>query len=180
MHAPAAGNLRRAHPQSSRRRPVGVKTRAAAGDYSVAVAGTGMGSPATPNFFDSVGVLWRRKLLILLVLLVAVGATVGIDKSRTKQYQSTATLYFLAQGVSAGSGASTALSAQQLATDVELVQSAPVQKAVSKIPGRACTACFRLPRRHHADSGLDRPVHRPGVRRPSGERICHGVHQADA
>ena len=89
----------------------------------------------TPSFFDSVGVLWRRKLLIILVLLVAVGATFGIDKSRTKQYQSTATLYFLAQGVSASSGASTALSAQQLATDVELVQSAPVQNAVSKTLG---------------------------------------------
>jgi polysaccharide biosynthesis transport protein len=89
----------------------------------------------TPSFFDSVGVLWRRKLLIILVLLVAVGATFGIDKSRTKQYQSTATLYFLAQGVSASSGASTELSAQQLATDVELVQSAPVQKAVSNTLG---------------------------------------------
>ena len=90
----------------------------------------------TPSFFDSVGVLWRRKLLIVFVLLVAVGATVGIDKSRTKQYQSTATLYFLPQGVSGGgSVASTAQSAQQLATDVELVQSTPVQNAVSKTLG---------------------------------------------
>jgi polysaccharide biosynthesis transport protein len=89
----------------------------------------------TPSFLDSLGVLWRRKLLIVLVLLVAVGATVGIDKHRTKQYESTATLYFLAQGVNAGSDASTALSTQQLATDVELVQSAPVQNAVSKALG---------------------------------------------
>jgi len=99
------------------------------------VAVTGTGSPTTPSLFDSVGVLWRRKLLIVLVLLVAVAATFGIDKSRTKQYQSTATLYFLAQGVNSSSGGSTALSAQQLATDVELVQSAPVQKAVSKTLG---------------------------------------------
>ena len=99
------------------------------------MAGTGTGPPVTPSIFDSVRVLWRRKLLIVLVLLVAVGATVGIDKHRTKQYQSTATLYFLAQGVSTGSGASTALSAQQLATDVELVQSTPVQIAVSKTLG---------------------------------------------
>ena len=101
----------------------------------MAVAGTGIGAPATPSFFDSVGVLWRRKLLILLVLIVAVGATFGIDKSRTSQYQSTATLYFLAQGVSASSGASTALSTQQLATDVELVQSTPVENEVSKTLG---------------------------------------------
>jgi len=99
------------------------------------VAGTGTGSPATPSFFDSLSVLWRRKLLILLVLVVAVGATFGIDKSRTKQYQSTATLYFLAQGVSAGSSASTALSTEQLATDVALVQSGPVQSAVSTALG---------------------------------------------
>ncbi len=89
----------------------------------------------TPSFFDSVGVLWRRKLLIVLVLVVVVGATFGIDKARTKRYQSTATLYFLAQGVNAASGASTALSPQQLATDVELVESAPVQNAVSKTLG---------------------------------------------
>jgi polysaccharide biosynthesis transport protein len=89
-----------------------------------------------PNFFDSARILWRRKFLILLVLLVAVVATAGIDETRTKQYQSTATLYFLAQGVSSGTaGASTALTTQQLATDVDLVQSAPVKAAVSKSLG---------------------------------------------
>jgi capsular exopolysaccharide synthesis family protein len=103
--------------------------------YNGVVPGTGKGSAATPNFFDSVGVLWRRKLLIVLILLVAVAATAGIDKTRIKQYQSTVTLYFLAQGVNANSGASTSLDAQQLATDVELVQSAPVQAAVSKALG---------------------------------------------
>jgi len=41
----------------------------------------------------------------------------------------------MAQGVSAGSGASTALSTQQLATDVALVQSGPVQSAVSTALG---------------------------------------------
>jgi len=112
-----------------------VKTGTRRRHYSIVVAGTGTGSPVTPSFFDSLGVLWRRKLLILLVLLVAVGATAGIDKSRTKQYQSTATLYFHAQGVSPSSGASTALSTQQLATDLELVQSAPVQAAASKVLG---------------------------------------------
>jgi capsular exopolysaccharide synthesis family protein len=114
---------------------MGVKPGPRDRQYSVAVPGTGTDSPATPSFFNSVGILWRRKLLIILVLLVAVAATAGIDKSRTKQYQSTATLYFLAQGVNASSGASTALSPQQLATDVELVQSAPVQAAVSKSLG---------------------------------------------
>jgi succinoglycan biosynthesis transport protein ExoP len=106
------------------------------------VAASGMGPPATPNFFDSVRVLWRRKLLIILVLLVAVAATVGFDKSRTKHYQSTATLYFLAQGVNAGSGSSSSLSTQQLATDEELVQSTPVQKVASKILGVAAPAVY--------------------------------------
>ena len=90
----------------------------------------------TPNFFDSIAILWRRKILILLIVLVAVAATAGIDRSRTKEYQSTVTLYFLAQGVNTNSGASTALTAQQLATDVELVQSAPVQAAASKTLGK--------------------------------------------
>jgi polysaccharide biosynthesis transport protein len=99
------------------------------------VPSDGTSSAATPNFFDSVTVLWRRKLLILLIVLVAVAATAGIDRARTKQYQSTATLYFLAQGVNTNSGASTSLTAQQLATDVELVQSAPVEAAVTKALG---------------------------------------------
>jgi len=131
----AASKLRRAHPQSSRRRTCGANTGTHRRHYSVAVAGTGTGPPVTPSLFDSLRVLWRRKLLIILVLLVAVGATVAIDKHRTKQYQSTATLYFLAQGVTGGSDASTALSPQQVATDLELVQSTPVQKAVSKTLG---------------------------------------------
>ena len=97
--------------------------------------GAGTGSAATPNFFDSVAVLWRRKLLILLIVVVAVAATAGIDRTRTKQYQSTVTLYLLAQGVDANSGASTSLTAPQLATDVELIQSTPVQTAVSKALG---------------------------------------------
>jgi succinoglycan biosynthesis transport protein ExoP len=69
-----------------------------------------------------------------------VGATFGADKSRTKQYQSTATLYFLAQGVSTSSGGSTSLSGQQLATDVELVQSAAIQAAVAKSLGAPAPA----------------------------------------
>ena len=135
QRTPAADNLRRSHPQFSRKQTTGAKTGTRRRRYIVAVVGTGTGSPVTPSFFDSMRVLWRRKLLIILVLLVAVGATLGIDKSRTKQYQSTATLYFLAQGVTGGSGASTALSPQQLATDVELVQSTPVQNAVTKTLG---------------------------------------------
>ena len=121
--------------------------------------GAGTGSPATPTFFDSVAVLWRRKLLILLVVLVAVAATAGIDKHRTKQYQSTATLYFLAQGVRSNSGASTSLTAQQLATDVELVQSAPVKAAVSKALGTPHASGIGYPSRHDSGSRPDRPDH---------------------
>ena len=120
---------------------------------------TGTGSAVTPNFFDSIGILWRRKILILLIVLVAVGATAGIDKSRTKEYQSTVTLYFLAQGVNTSSGASTALTAQQLATDVELVQSTPVQAAASKTLGGARAPSVSLPSWYDASSGSDRPVH---------------------
>ena len=144
------------------------------------MAGTGTGSPVTPSFFDSVGVLWRRKLLIILVLLVAVGATFGIDKSRTKQYQSTATLYFLAQGVNAELGRlhGTQCTAARNRRRAGSERAGPERR--EQDPGRARTACFGLPCRHHADSGLDRPVHRPGVRGPSGERICDGVHLANA
>jgi capsular exopolysaccharide synthesis family protein len=61
---------------------------------------------------------------------------VAFDKSRTKQYQSTASLLFLAQGVNtSSSGGSTSVSAQQLATDVELVQSAPVRTTATKFLG---------------------------------------------
>jgi succinoglycan biosynthesis transport protein ExoP len=97
------------------------------------VSDTGTGAPQIPNFLDSARTLWRRKLLILLVLVVAVGATAGLDRTRHKQYQSTASIYFLAQGVNSSAGSSSGLSTQQLDTDVALVQSTPVRVAASKI-----------------------------------------------
>ncbi|HVA09726.1 MAG TPA: polysaccharide biosynthesis tyrosine autokinase [Acidimicrobiales bacterium] len=97
---------------------------------------TGTGSPQLPNFLDSARTLWRRKLLILLVLVVAVAATFGLDRTRHKEYQSTASVYFLAQGVNSTAVDATSLSTQQLSTDVALVQSTPVRVAASKILGR--------------------------------------------
>lgn len=91
---------------------------------------------SVPDFLSSLRVLWRRRYLVLLGLVVVVAATAAFDASRTKEYQSSATLSFMAQGVSSTSGASTALSPQQLATDVEILQGAPLRVAVSKSLGR--------------------------------------------
>ena len=90
------------------------------------------------NLVDYVAVLWRRKFTILLTVVVAVAIAVGIDFARTKQYTSTASLLLTIPGISANSSTAQAYATQpNVPTDIELIQSAQVQDAVTKKIGSA-------------------------------------------
>jgi polysaccharide biosynthesis transport protein len=90
------------------------------------------------NLVDYVAVLWRRKFTILLTVVVAVAIAIGIDFARTKQYTSTAALLLTIPGISANSSTAQAYATQpNVPTDIELIQSAQVQDAVTKKIGSA-------------------------------------------
>src|SRR5271154_5553750 len=84
-----------------------------------------------PGLLDYLRILWRHKLVIALTMAVAVVAVVALDEVRTPTYEGTAQVLFTFQGTTS-SGSSADLSASDVATDIELIQSAPVQAAVAK------------------------------------------------
>ena len=83
------------------------------------------------GLLDYLHILWRHKLVIALTVVVATGAAVGLDHFRTRTYQGTAEVLFTFQGTS-GLSSSSDLSPADVATDIELIQSAPVQAAVAQ------------------------------------------------
>lgn len=85
-----------------------------------------------PGLLDYARVLWRRKLTVLLVIVVAVAVTVGFDSVRTKKYSGTARLLFVSQAYAGTTGGVTPLSPTDIATDIGLVQSATVRAIVAK------------------------------------------------
>jgi capsular exopolysaccharide synthesis family protein len=87
---------------------------------------------AERGLLDYLRILWRHKLLIALTVIVTAGAAVGLDQVRHRTYQGTAELLFTVQGASGPSAASN-LSAGDVATDIELIGSAPVRAAVEKM-----------------------------------------------
>ncbi len=90
--------------------------------------------PQEANLLDYLAILWRRKFIILLTVVVAVAAGIGVDLARTREYSSTAQLLFLAQGTSGTSGSTnSSLTTTQLSTDVQLVQSAKVQAKAAQL-----------------------------------------------
>ena len=91
---------------------------------------TGQGS-AERGLLDYLRILWRGRFVIALAVLVAVGAAVGLDRVRHRTYQGTAQLLFTSQGT-AGLSSSTQLAPADVATDIELIQSAPVAAAVAE------------------------------------------------
>jgi succinoglycan biosynthesis transport protein ExoP len=95
-----------------------------------------------PGLLDYLRILWRHKLVVVLTVVVAAGTVVGLDLNRTRTYQGTAEILFTAQGTSGSYPSS--LNQPDVSTDIELIQSAPVQAAVAKrlhgaVPGATAT-----------------------------------------
>ncbi len=88
---------------------------------------SGGGGSAERGLVDYLRILWRHKLLIALTVVVTSGAAVGLDHVRNRTYQGTAEVLFTTQGTS-GVSSSSDLSPADVATDIELIQSAPVLK----------------------------------------------------
>jgi len=84
-----------------------------------------------PGLLDYVRVLWRRRLIVILAVIVAVGGTIGIDTVRTRIYRATSTILFVSQNYS-NNGTMVPLSPTDIATDIELVQGATITALVTK------------------------------------------------
>ena len=87
---------------------------------------------AERGLLDYLRILWRHKLLIALTVIVTTGVAVGLDHVRHRTYQGTAEVLFTVQGGSAATSA-TGLTSADLATDIELIGSGPVQAAAAKM-----------------------------------------------
>ena len=82
------------------------------------------------NFLNYIHVLWRRKLLVIVIVIVAVGLALAIDLARPKVYGATASMQLVSQNVIQGGG-TVPLTPTDIATDIQLVQSAAVKAIVT-------------------------------------------------
>jgi succinoglycan biosynthesis transport protein ExoP len=93
------------------------------------------------ELLDYLRVLWRRKWTILVIVLVAVGAGLGFSKLQTKKYTATAEVIVQPSGTPAGAQVNSntpgTVSADQVSTQVQVVQSAPVRDLVLRRLGSA-------------------------------------------
>ena len=87
------------------------------------------------SLLNYVELLWRRKFLIIIVVIVAVGLALAIDTARPKIYGATASMQLVSQNVVQGGG-TVALSPTDIATDIQLVQSAAVKAIVTASLGQ--------------------------------------------
>ena len=71
-------------------------------------------------------IVWNRKLLVLAAIAIFIGAAVGLDSVRTKQYSATSNLLFVSQTYSSG-GTVVALTPQDIATQIQIVNGASVR-----------------------------------------------------
>jgi capsular exopolysaccharide synthesis family protein len=106
--------------------------------YSVAVSDMQQapGREAGLNLLDYWSAIWRRKFTVLLTVVIAVVAALGIDTVRSREYSSTAQLLFLSQGstgTSPGAASNSSLSTTEIATDIQLVQSTKVKAEAGKL-----------------------------------------------
>lgn len=82
------------------------------------------------SLLDYLDVLGRKKLLIVAIVIVCVVLAIGLDTARSKVYGATASMQLVSQNVVQGGG-TVELTTTDIATDIELVQSAAVKAIVS-------------------------------------------------
>jgi succinoglycan biosynthesis transport protein ExoP len=85
-------------------------------------------------FRDYGHVLWRRRWVIVLTIIVAVGVSVGYDVHTKRVYQATAQLQLTPQisGALQASGSVASTSSVDVPTDVQILESSTVANAVKK------------------------------------------------
>ena len=91
------------------------------------------------DLFDYWKIVWNRKLLVIVAIAVFVGAAVGLDSVRSKQYSATSNLLFVSQTYGSG-GTLVALTPQDIATQIQIVNGASVlglaTLALGQVPPR--------------------------------------------
>ncbi len=83
-----------------------------------------------------VEVLWQRKFLIIIIVIVAIGLSLAVDAVRSKVYGATASMQLVSQNVVQGGG-TVELQPADIATDIELVQSSAVKAIVTASLGQS-------------------------------------------
>jgi len=92
---------------------------------------------------DYAAAVWRRKWTVVLTAILAVVVAVGLDMSKTKMYTSTVQVLLTVPGSAAGSSTSANASSQpNVATDIELMQSAAVKSSVAHTVGSVPTVAI--------------------------------------
>jgi len=87
------------------------------------------------NLLDYFDVLFRRKVLFISIVAIAVVLSLAGDTLRTKAYLATASMELVSQNVSQV-GSTTDLTPTDIATDIQLVQSSAVKAIVAKDLGQ--------------------------------------------
>lgn len=92
-------------------------------------------TPQETDLWSYLRILWRRKWLILLVTLLGGAVAAGFADQETRQYTATANVLLQSGSPAASllgpSGATADLSAGDVATQIQVATSAPVQQAVA-------------------------------------------------
>jgi succinoglycan biosynthesis transport protein ExoP len=85
-------------------------------------------------FRDYGQALWRRRWVIVLTIIIAVGASVGYDVKTTRVYQASAQLQLTPQisGALQASGPVSSANAVDVPTDIQILESTTVASAVKK------------------------------------------------
>ncbi len=85
---------------------------------------------------DFTRIIWRHKVSIVAVAILAAAATFGLDTRRTKIFEARAQVLLtptLSQAVSSASGTATPLSATDVATDAKVISSPANQRAAAAL-----------------------------------------------
>jgi capsular exopolysaccharide synthesis family protein len=98
------------------------------------VADSGRGA----HSFDYLQSLWRSKWIIVLVIIIGVGATIGIDSRRSRIYTATAQVEFLSQSYGTN-GDVNALEPADIATDISFMEGSKVYSLAEKSVHRGPT-----------------------------------------
>src|SRR5262245_55393221 len=85
---------------------------------------------------DFARIVWRHKILILALAILAAAAAFALDTRRTKVYEAKAQVLLtptLSQAVSSANGNSAELSATDVATDAKVISSPTNQRAAADL-----------------------------------------------
>lgn len=91
-----------------------------------------MMQPEEQTFATYVATVGRRKWIVVITIVIAVAAVLGLDATRTKMYSSEAMMQLISQNISPTNGYVVPLSTTDIATAVNVATSSQVRLIVAK------------------------------------------------